>query len=157
MLANGVVRFTFPVACKAMALSRSPSRRAFRKEEESQSHALQTLTISSFLMLYVEGIIFDGHCTVHELQIHTPQFLQWQGLRRTANCDRQMKHCGFDEKGCILGGVQAFARHFACFSVGTSKALNAFEISATFLPSIAFWLMLSVTTQESVVAERITD
>ena len=76
MLANGVVRLTFPVACKAIALSRSPFRSANRNEEDSQSHALQTLTITSPLMLYVEGIIFDGHCTVHKLHMHTPQFLQ---------------------------------------------------------------------------------
>jgi hypothetical protein len=157
MLANGVVRLTFPVACKAIALSDSPFRRASLKAEQSQSHALQMLTISSFLILYVAGIIFDGHCKAHELHIHTPQFLQWQALRKTANCDWQMKHCELEENGCILGGAQAPARHIACFSVGTEKALRAFELSSTFSASSAFWLVLSVATQDCVASEEITD
>jgi len=70
--------------------------------------------------------------------MHTPQFLQWQALRKTANCDWQMKHCGLEAKGCIIGVAQAFARHIACFFVGTENARRAFELSFTFLVSSAF-------------------
>ena len=152
-----MVRLTLPVECKATALSWFPCRRASRNAEHTQSQALQMLTVASFLMLYVAGSIFDGHCTEHVLHTHTPQFLQWLALRKTANCDSQMKQPGFDSKECIKGGAHALANALACFSEGTEKALSAFELSCTLFASSAFWFVLTVATDEFVVDEYITE
>lgn len=111
----------------------------------------------SFLILYVSGIIFEGHCKEHPEQIHTPQFRQWQGRLKTANLASQMKHTGLSENGSIRGGAQALARASACAFVGTENARSAFDASVILLLSRAFWFVFTVATHIPVVSLGNTD
>mmetsp|Transcript_7034 Transcript_7034/g.10784 ORF Transcript_7034/g.10784 Transcript_7034/m.10784 type:complete len:195 (+) Transcript_7034:741-1325(+) len=147
----------FPVECNATALSRSPCRRASRNAEHNQSHPLQIFTNDSFFVLYVVGNILDGHCPTQDPHTTTPQFRQWQARRNTANCVSQMKQFWLESKGSIRGGAHALASAIACFFVGTENARRALELSSTLLDSRAFWLVLTVATQELVASEYITD
>ena len=45
----------------------------------------------------------------------------------------------------------------ACFCVGTEKARKDLELSSTLFASNAFWLVLTVATQDRVVSEKMTD
>jgi hypothetical protein len=57
-----------------------------------------------------------------------------------------MWHAGFSANGCILGGVHAWARQIALFSVGRLNARSDFEASVTLLLSRADWFVWSVVT-----------
>mmetsp|Transcript_8120 Transcript_8120/g.20365 ORF Transcript_8120/g.20365 Transcript_8120/m.20365 type:complete len:129 (-) Transcript_8120:3261-3647(-) len=127
--------------------------RARRKDEDSMSQALHTWKKPSLFILYVAGSIFEGHVVVQFEQTQTPQFLQCDARRNTANLTSQMEHFGLSAKGFMRGGDQARLRHMACFLVGTENALRDCELSCTLFVSRAFWFVLIVATQDFVASE----
>ena len=90
----------------------------------------QILTLVSFLILYVWGMLIDGQNVVHVLHMQTPQLRQCPALLNMAKSLEQMKQVGVFEKGTILGGALAMAYSCACRSVGKEKALRYFDAAS---------------------------
>mmetsp|Transcript_2073 Transcript_2073/g.4985 ORF Transcript_2073/g.4985 Transcript_2073/m.4985 type:complete len:83 (-) Transcript_2073:353-601(-) len=72
-------------------------------------------------------MVFDGQETEQALQTQTPQFLQWQARRKTANFPLQIKQLELSPNFIIFGGAFAIADSLASFSVENEKALRYLE------------------------------